>query len=74
MFSSSWEMSRGAIPLRFRREIEALHRLDHPNIVKIKEFGLEEDKPRYYVMEYSDEMVSLDKGDGKRHQLACRFL
>ena len=38
--------------LRFNREIEALQRLDHTNIVKFFESGKEEDDTYYYAMEY----------------------
>ena len=36
---------------RFEREAKALARLTHPNIVKVTDFGEDEDKP-YLVMEY----------------------
>ncbi len=38
---------------RFKREIMALQRLDHPNIVRIYEYG-EADGAYYYAMEYAD--------------------
>ncbi|MBS0206373.1 MAG: serine/threonine protein kinase [Planctomycetes bacterium] len=38
--------------LRFNREIEALQRLNHANIVKFFESGTEDDETYYYAMEY----------------------
>ena len=38
--------------LRFNREIEALRKLNHPNIVKLFESGADDDETYYYSMEY----------------------
>ena len=50
---------------RFRREIEALGQLDHPNIVRFLEAG-EGDGSFYYAMEYVDgrdcEAILRDRG------------
>jgi Protein kinase domain len=40
--------------LRFNREIEALQKLNHPNIVKLFESGKEDDETYFYAMEYVD--------------------
>jgi serine/threonine protein kinase len=37
--------------LRFQREAQALARLDHPNIVKLFDFGYSEEQLPYYTME-----------------------
>ncbi len=38
---------------RFRREYRAIRRLEHPNIVQVYEYGVENDQP-YIAMEYVD--------------------
>ncbi len=60
------ELSRdGLFVQRFRREIEALGQLDHPNIVRFLEAG-EGDSTFYYAMEYVDgrdcEAILRDRG------------
>src|SRR5271165_6456913 len=37
---------------RFRTELEALTRINHPGIVKVVEYAKESDTPQYYVMDY----------------------
>ncbi|MGL4593716.1 MAG: serine/threonine protein kinase, partial [Thermoguttaceae bacterium] len=52
--------------LRFSAEIDALKRLNHPNIVRLFGFG-EEEEMLYYVMEYVD-------GPSLHHQLRQKRL
>ena len=40
---------------RFLREVEALSRLDHPNVIRLFDFGREEDRA-YYTMEIAEGM------------------
>lgn len=37
---------------RFQREAEATSRLDHPNLVKVHDFGISEDGSPYIIMDY----------------------
>jgi serine/threonine protein kinase len=37
---------------RFQKEAQAAHRLDHPNLVRVVDFGLLEDDTPYLVMDY----------------------
>jgi serine/threonine protein kinase len=37
--------------LRFQKEAQALAKLDHPNIVKVLDFGFSQDNLPYYTME-----------------------
>src|SRR6266850_7173876 len=59
---------------RFRQEIEAIKRLDHPNVIKVIDYNLEGDKP-YLVTEYCEggslEMRASDLG--KDRGQALRF-
>jgi hypothetical protein len=48
------EDSTGMFWRRFQQEGSAVSRLDHPNIVKIYDFGLLEGKIPYYVMDFID--------------------
>lgn len=50
---------------RFHREVEALRKLDHPNIVKFYDSG-EENGFYYYAMEYIDGETLQDGLDGKK--------
>jgi len=50
---------------RFRREIDALGRLDHPNIVRLFDAG-EQDHRLYFAMEYVDGPSLADRLDGRR--------
>jgi serine/threonine protein kinase len=43
---------------RFKREIEAIRKLDHPNIIKVVDSSDDPNDP-YYVMEYIDGAISL---------------
>jgi serine/threonine protein kinase len=57
---------------RFRAELEALTRIDHPGIVKVVEYAKKSDPLQYYVMDYVDGAVSLrrrmDDGSNPFHQ------
>ncbi len=46
---------------RFREELKALTRLDHPGIIKIAEFAQNDDDFQYYVMEYVESAKSLKR-------------
>jgi len=46
---------------RFRREIAAIRRVDHPTVVKVLEFAEEHDDFQYYVMKYHEGAQPLDK-------------
>ena len=46
--------------MRFRREIDVLKRLDHPNVARILDAGSTEENVHYYAMEFVDG-VSLDQ-------------
>lgn len=46
---------------RFYREISAVKKLDHPNIIKIIDHSSPESDFHYYVMEYIEDALPLDK-------------
>ncbi len=60
---------RAAERVRFRREIEAVASLQHPNLVTVFEVGEHEDRP-FYSLEYVDG-GSLEKQAGRRPQPAA---
>lgn len=46
-------MDRNAI-VRFQREAQAASRLDHPNVIKVLEFGVIAETEPYLILEYAD--------------------
>ena len=56
---------------RFEREVEALARLSHPNIVRIVDRGRTADGSFYLVMDYIDGRM-LDEELGQRHEKVTR--
>ena len=44
---------------RFRAELDALTRIDHPGIIKVVEYAKESDPLQYYVMDYLEGAMSL---------------
>jgi serine/threonine protein kinase len=48
------EDATGMFWRRFQQEGEAVSRLDHPNVVKIYDFGLIDGKMPFYVMDFID--------------------
>ena len=58
---------------RFRREVKALAKLNHPNIVKALDYGVHEDAP-YLVMEYLEGITLKDVRKPLRVDAAVRLL
>ena len=63
----------GHIRARFEREARALARLDHPNIVKVLDYGEHEEAP-YLVMEYLEGATLKDVKKPLRVETAVRLI
>ncbi len=55
------ERSTGKARQRFRQELQAITRIDHPGIVKVIEHAEEDNSVQYYVMEYVPGLENLRK-------------